>query len=75
MWITAWKETSVIHSISLSETPMRSVLALILLTCTLCGCSRVAPPAPAAKNVRLPVEVEKGPEDALPKKWARPGGR
>lgn len=54
---------------------MRSVLALILLTCTLCGCSRVAPPAPAAKNVRLPVEVEKGPEDALPKKWARPGGR
>lgn len=47
---------------------MRAIL-LCLLTLAAAGCSRPPPPpaGPAPAAPRLPVEVEKGPEDALPK--------
>jgi len=50
---------------------MRGVLCLALTAAILCGCSGNPAPAPTAPKERLPIEVEKSPEEALPKKPAR----
>jgi hypothetical protein len=50
---------------------MRGVLFLAWIAAILCGCSGNPAPAPTASKERLPLEVEKSPEEALPKKSAR----
>ena len=46
---------------------MRRCCLLAFLALAFCGCSGSPPPPAAAKAVKLPTEVEKSPEEALPK--------
>lgn len=51
------------------------ILVCMLLATLLCGCSGGNSQPSAATGTsqqKLPIEVEKGPEDALPKKASKP---